>query len=645
MIPNPIASDDEIAQTPSFDFLMNGQFDKRTRYPKRMRPRKRQISNIVVSNCGKKLIQLNRRACDLEYEAANLRFRAGFLRDYFEPRISTAIQRFRDHIAKMQQTALDDYVFVCDRTERFYARKYASLKREIPSFIDAATHHHDEKAKELSNLIIEANKTKQFLITQVHAKDQELAELFRTFNPSLKQQVRLAHAQGKKLIDDFLASARAQDARFIAEHESHCAELREEHKRTLAQLRQAAAGRPVALPWLQPMADALAKLKADIASAKKRLPPIASDFLKQMKSARQKADELKAGLQEANALASTEQQNKDELHKHEMIIGQLNDDITAIQLQNTKEVNEKQEELRKLMREHENIERRRREILDNELSVNDSDFERLVVSLRAEREEVELSLQEQSDAKSQSILSLQAELRQCAELGITESQRSLNSSQELESLRTEQENALLSESQQMQSVLHAREEEIMLAKQSQAQDIPNLQRELADLNVMRQEFAESAEVEVAAFAKDSERQIEMEQKLFDSQLTLLRTHISEDFERFRVQNEQLIEDQRAANIRAVQNRRDSLVSQQNAGADDQELASEVTRVTETYKAAYRQLQTQLELEGRSVPSPNCPFQTLVSIYADLEKELSDRQSRITTERNLISYEWTNRLNE
>jgi hypothetical protein len=93
----------------------------------------------------------------------------------------------------------------------------------------------------------------------------------------------------------------------------------------------------------------------------------------------QRASEVNAALQEARAFASAEQQLGNEDHK-------------AKQLPNQTEFSEKREELRKQICEHEDIERKKREGLDSELSTNDSGIERFQMSLQSARERVESSV-------------------------------------------------------------------------------------------------------------------------------------------------------------------------------------------------------------------------------------------------------------
>jgi hypothetical protein len=126
-----------------------------------------------------------------------------FLQEWFNPKINSHVQAFRDHIAKMQQTAFDDRAFICDPLDRFFARKYENLKREIPSFIESATGQHDSQIVELTHAISESNQMIAFMLTQLRITDSEFVAMEKASHDNLKVALQTVHAQAQKLLDNF----------------------------------------------------------------------------------------------------------------------------------------------------------------------------------------------------------------------------------------------------------------------------------------------------------------------------------------------------------------------------------------------------------------------------------------------------------
>jgi hypothetical protein len=224
-----------------------------------------------------------------------------------------------------------------------------------------------------------------------------------------------------------------------------------------------------------------------------------------------------------------------------------------------------------------------------------------------------------------------------------ERQRNLEQDSEVADLNRYLQTEFVREAERLANQIRILREDLNRETDSRSAEGDRLRDSIIELQENRESFLRSSRDSIAAFAAEIESEIEKERIDITTNLHRFQNEMRRDLELFESANQNLIESSRLKFANVLRNRRCQFSCRRALEDEQQALANEILQVRLEYEAKYKKLHEQLARESHFVPSPGTDFQTLASVYGDLEKELADRHSRVANERNLLSYEWANRI--
>jgi predicted nucleic acid-binding Zn-ribbon protein len=597
-------------------------------------------SDITISNYNRKLTQLNKIIFDFQFEIMNLRFQRAFLHEYFHPKITGTIQALRGHVAKMQQTAFEDHGFITDRIHRFYTRKYETLKKEIPSFFKSAALEHHARMKELGSMIAEALQT----ITSLSARLQDSRVSFNDFCAAamdlLKRQIHAAHAHGTGAIDEFLLFAHERQAQFVSGAAEQRNRLVEKHRLTVSLLMEQESVQQCDGALRRLLKERIGELRSAVFESKIRLSSVRNDGVTAIGKGKQQIERLVREIQHATADAATDRASLRErmlavYTEGETLIAKLRNERISQSNDFQSERQQKQAELKALMDEQLRVldsERSRRQKLESDVTnliqLFQSEFGHTTTEFEAQEKQKDGEIQALEKRVSEWQTSIcDAAVQSCAttdqEVAGLVGQQISEIRSEMERMEAERRGALMALQQQERKSTDARERLCM---------------EIGEIMIARENLVKSSAEFFQNLDRDMASKLSLQKAQFDNGLAALRDHLERDYQEFALSHRQAIEVARAAMSEELDRHRKQFIGQR-IDIGTRPSAEEPTQ----YEAEYRRLLAVRKREGRFVPPPQWGFEQLAGVYADLQKELVDRRTRVECERRLFAYEWTERI--
>jgi hypothetical protein len=217
----------------------------------------------VAANYCRKFVQLHLIAVKLEGYRADLMFERDFIRNFFNPRIEKALITYRDHITKMQQTSIEDYEFILDRTKRFYDRKFIRLAAEHQGAITSFITSHSDKQSAVNAAIKEAHALIASLNKRMRQQESEFNATIESTKPLLPKRLQETRDQCRASMEKSRADLEQRDRKLTQDSRTRCSKLHQEHKLAKEQLQTQTS--PSASAVLKPLTIRIAALsKANV---------------------------------------------------------------------------------------------------------------------------------------------------------------------------------------------------------------------------------------------------------------------------------------------------------------------------------------------------------------------------------------------
>ena len=186
----------------------------------------------VTKRCTK-LAQLQMLIYHWKVECERIDFQRELLHDFFNPRINNAIEKFREHMGKIQAMSLKDYDFIVERTRLFYEHKCKRLDREIRTASEQMEAYRTSKNTEVEQLISETNSIISEIQKQLDDSESTFAQLCEDAMQSLKRNTDLARQKNQKEIEDCEREYQERIRREERDSEERCRKLAKEHKQNM----------------------------------------------------------------------------------------------------------------------------------------------------------------------------------------------------------------------------------------------------------------------------------------------------------------------------------------------------------------------------------------------------------------------------
>ena len=619
------------------------------------RPAKPRLrKDVLVSNYCRKLSQLQMLIYRMKAELEGIELRREFLHNFFNPRLHAALQRFRDVVAKMQVTALQDYDFIVERTDRFYERKYKRLKQQMTATVQGSQEQHISKETEMN----EAIRSGEAYVAQLEKEIAEAQEQFEAACDARKREmaerVEQIRVNGKREIDEYERECEERNRRLESDSCEYCRKLAEAHELTMERMKkEMPQNAVVAGDERCCYVEKVASLRNEVFECNVTVKAMKREFAEMMKRQKEKVWQMQSDSNKMNEIADADiAAMRDRLRscdeRNQQVLQQLLNEMKAKLAQHEAEKCQKESEYDQLMAFLKMEYERAKESMNSEGMKNQAQMGQLEKSLYDNRNVVMLSFERKQKAMEERL----KELQDMRKSWHGDSQTSVLA-QALENTRKHNEGCrenLLNDFQRKLEKLkneHDAARKVLVdnmnsMKGQMSSDLELQNQELLKMEKEKEEMAVAHAALLAQMAKDFDDEIDAARMNYERLLKETEDDLNDEMKKLLKERADILDQRKLVHQRQSAELRLKLQQQNQEHLDALEREgyslTERNQIQAEYQKKFVELQDSM---GGDTPFTldKSIFVNMESAFNDLKRELADRKESIKSQRFKIVYDW------
>ena len=594
----------------------------------------------VTRRCTK-MAQLQMLLYHWKVERERIDFQRELLHNFFNPRINNAIEKFREHIGKMQATASKDYDFVIERTGLFYDHKLKRLEKELNSSCDKLKQENTEIESSSERAVSEARATVSEIEKEISEAEESIAKWCNDAMEEMKKKVENAKETGRKEIDACEKECEQRMRMEERDSQERCRRLAKEHEQNMEDLRQSFHGvtkNPFDMPRIvalrnnglrEKVGELLTECNEMVARQRANFGEIWSQMMNE------------SDMREAEAIRE-KMKSLDEMHG--IVVEQLREEKRAKEEQFKTELLNEERKLEDVK------ERCRVELEEEERAANAngmktlSEINEFEKSLEMERTQVEAQLAEiEGQVEKKLASSLNAPF-ECVDLlqELEDAKRENERKRGLfvEQLESQKESIQMSNDAEKKSaadrhsLINGKTSDAIQAKMEELDKLKREQRELKNQHKKSLESLDREELaETQTLRKSLSETLEAQRENFDKSLNELRQSSTS-----------LIEEKNKKHTQRCNDLRAELSAKHQAHLDSLQVpCTDLQEIENTYRNQLSELEQSLSIANEPISEDT--VEKMDQMIADLTSQLQSRPDQIDAERKSLLEAWEQKVSQ
>ena len=596
----------------------------------------------VTRRCTK-MAQLQMLLYHWKVECERIDFQRELLHNFFNPRINNAIEKFREHIGKMQATAAEDYDFVIERTGLFYDHKLKRLEKEVNASRDKLKQENADIEGTSERAVSEARATISEIEKEISEAEESLAKLCSEAMEGMKKNVENAKEMGRKEIDACEKECEQRMRMEERDSQERCRRLAKEHEQNMEELRMSFQGvrknpfdmqRIVALRnngLREKVGDVMNECNEMVAQQRANFGEMWSQMM----------NESGCDLREAEAIRE-KVKSLDEMHG--IVMEQLREEKRAREEQFKTELLNEERRLEDV-KEHCRVELEEAERAANADGMKTlSEINELEKSLEIERNQMEAQLADiEGQVEKKLGVSLNAPF-ECVDL-----------LQELEDAKRENETKRVLFAEQLESQKESIQMSNDAEKRSAADRHSLINGKTSDAIQTKMEELDKLKLEQGELQNQYKKSLELLDREEQAETQTLRKSLSETMEAQRESFDNSLNDLRQASASLIdekskehtqrcQDLRTELSAKHQAHLDSLQVpCTDLQDIENAYRNQLSELEQSLSVANEPISEET--VEKLDQMIADLTNQLQSRPDQIGAERNSLLAEWEQKVSQ
>lgn len=590
----------------------------------------------------------------IKSECEGINMRREFLHNFFNPRINDALQRFRDVISKIQATSLEDYDFIVERTDRFYARKYSRMQQQLATTIQSSQEAHIMQETELKRQIQNGQEYAEQLQREITESEAKFSALCDSLKQEMETRIKEIKVNGRKEIEEYDNECEERNQRLESDSREYCRRLAEGHELMMARIKsETPQNAETPDDKKTQYLEKIKMLKNELFEARVAAKSLKNEFSASLKTKRQKLVQMEEESRKVTKIADDDvAAMEDKLNRcderNKQIIQQLLNERAAKNAQYEAEICQKQSELDQLLAFQKLEYDRAKESANSEGLKNQAQTGQLEKSLSDNRQVILLSFERKEHEIEARLKELQSLLdswcgdsqRVVLEQALDNTKKHNHSCREAALVEFKARIQKLEKEHEAQRKVF--EDTMNSTKWKMDTDFERQNEELLNLEREKEEIMLSHASLLAQLAKDWDDEIEGEQARLDRLLKEKEDELNDEIKKLMKDRDDVLNERQLAHQRQCidfkmklqRENQEYLCSLERQGFS----LAERNAIQEEYQRKFVELQENMETDtpcnqDRSI------FLNMESAFNDLKRELADRKESIKTQRNMLNYEW------
>lgn len=620
---------------------------------KKARRISKQNREILRRNYNKKLIQLNKLVYELSWYSSEVSLQREFIQNFFNKQIDYSISIYRNQVKKLQNSSVDDYNFIVERTDRFYQRKYQKMKEMECAdgsnvFTEISLFEKDIINAECQNLKNAINDINQ----KIRNEQKKYEEEIQNWQSSLFKKIKEVELEGQNNIDDFLKKSEEKYKKYKDDFNKRCEVLLKNLNGEVAKLKNEKLDLNIQTCSFHYQKIDLNQYRSGIESIQKQhlaqLYKIKIQIINKINEIKTKDDLFQIEHKEtANNITN-------QISEMNKLIGKLNDDINLLLGQNNSE-------LSSLKSNFEQLRNRNKEIIDeqsqliNQNSISSkSSIDYLIQSLQTKFDifKQKISTEEQRKNYITNSISQEIEVSQKEFASqLSELTTELNSQKNQHKAIVEDfQNAFFSEKNEIMKVYQKKLDEakssIFLLKSNEDQvhndcnlTLKNLQNEKKMLVSTHQKDLEELDQETENILNKLAIDHEYNMKTLQAQLDEMRNkdniYFTSKIDEIEKQNQEIINHFKQQKETEYKSQIESLIKSGYS-------KDEYEKLENSYQKEFEYLQNKLN-EANVITPESEIFKNMARVISDLKSEFKDHEVIIQSRARCLNFEWQQKI--
>lgn len=620
---------------------------------KKSRRISKQNKEIIRRNYNKKIIQLNKLIYELSWYSSEVNLQRKFIQDFFNKQIDYSISIYRKQVKKLQDSSVDDYKFIVERTDRFYQRKYQKL-------IEMESGNNPEISEEITsfekNIIdVECNNLRA-IINEINQNIKNEEEKFEKETQKWQQditgKIKEIELKSQKAIDDYLVESKKQYNQHQKEFADRITMLQKANDEELLKI------------WNE---NQQADFHIDSTyHHDTNFDKYKDDFKNLMIQHKNKLSEIKGKINdEINKFKEESRFNKEKYSDfEELIANQINEmDQTinnlislqkSIDDKNNFEILNMKSELDKLKNQNKNIIDEKSKLANNN-SVNDeSSIEYLIKSLQSKFELFQKKINDEKKSKEAIIESILHEIEEfnndlenkLSALTTELSSQKIQHKQAIDSCQesffSEKENIIKLYKDEIDKI----SSNILLLKNNKDQTNNDYKSKLKNLQSEKDFLISLSQKELIEFDQETENLINQMNNDYFSNKKSLQDEINNQINKDKLDYSNQIAEVEKQNQEKIVNLKKRIENEYQMQVESimkkSYSKSEFDKIEKSYQDEFEILQKTLNESSVLAPESDL-FKNMARVISDLQSELKDHEVIIQSRGRCLKFEWQEKI--